>query len=76
MTYVHQQYSMRRRLPQQGRQKNFHEGSRTCYALHKIMGVPTFLLSVLKASADMMAPAFPDAAEIPWAVARKRVGNT
>ena len=46
------------------------------YALHKMIGVPTFLLRVLKASAEIMAPAFPAAAEIPWAVARKRVGNT
>jgi len=49
---------------------------RTGYAPHKTIGVPTFLLRVLKASAVMMAPALPDAAEIPWAVAQKRVGNT
>ena len=48
----------------------------TAYALHKTIGVPTFLLRVLKASAEMMAPTFPAAAEMPWAEARKRVGNT
>jgi hypothetical protein len=46
------------------------------YALHKMIGVSTFLLRVSKASAEMMAPAFPAAAEISWAVARKQVGNT
>ena len=46
------------------------------YALHKMIGVPTFLLRVLKASAEMMAPAFAAAVEVPWAVAQKRVGNT
>ena len=42
---------------------------------HKMIDVPT-LLRVLKASAEMMAPALPAAVEIPWAVAWKRVGNT
>ena len=34
------------------------------------------MLRVLKARAEIIAPAFPDAAEMPWAVARKRVGKT
>ena len=45
-------------------------------ALQRTMGVPTFLLRVLNANAEMMAPALPAAAEIPWANARKRVGKT
>ena len=48
----------------------------TGYALHKMISVLTFLLRVLKASVEMMAQAFPAAAEIPWAVAWKHVGNT
>ena len=48
----------------------------TGYALHKMIGVTNFLLRVLKASAEMMAPAFAAAVEVPWAVAQKRVGNT
>lgn len=35
------------------------------HLLHKTTGVPTFSESALKASAEIMAPAFPDAAEIP-----------
>ena len=35
-----------------------------------------FLLNVLNTSAEMMAPAFPEAAEIPCANARNLVGNT
>ena len=45
-------------------------------ALQRTTGVPTFLLNVLKARAETIAPAFPHAAEIPWANARNLVGNT
>ena len=41
-----------------------------------MIGVPTFLLRALKASVEMMVPAFPALAKMSWAVARKRVGNT
>jgi hypothetical protein len=34
-------------------------------SLQRTAGVPIFLLRVLKARAEMMAPTFPDAAEIP-----------
>ena len=34
------------------------------------------MLRVLNARAEMIAPTFPDAAEMPWAEARKRVGKT
>lgn len=44
--------------------------------LQRTAGVPIFFESVLKTSADIMAPALPDAADIPCAVARNRVGNT
>lgn len=46
------------------------------YLLQSTAGVPMCSLRVLNTSAEMIAPAFPDAAEIPWAVARNRVGNT
>jgi len=46
------------------------------YALYKMIGVPTFLLRALKASVEIMVPAFPALAKMSWAVARKRVGNT
>lgn len=35
------------------------------YSLHRTAGVPMRLLNVLNANADMIAPALPDAAEIP-----------
>jgi hypothetical protein len=38
--------------------------------------VPMRCESVLNASAEMIAPTLPIAAEIPCAKARKRVGNT
>ena len=44
--------------------------------LHKQAGVPIFLLSVLNANAEMIAPALPAAAEIPCANALNLVGNT
>lgn len=44
--------------------------------LHNTAGVPMSLLSLLNAKAEMMAPAFPAAAEIPCANARNRVGKT
>jgi hypothetical protein len=44
--------------------------------LQRTAGVPIFLLNVLKARAETMAPAFPHAAEIPWANPRNLVGNT
>lgn len=46
------------------------------HSLHKIAGVPIFSASVLKASAEMIAPALPQAADMPCAKARKRVGKT
>ena len=39
-------------------------------------GVPIFFDKELNAKAEIIAPAFPEAAEIPCAVARKRVGKT
>jgi hypothetical protein len=44
--------------------------------LHRTAGVPMSLLSVLKARAEIIAPAFPEAAEMPCANARNLVGNT
>ena len=35
------------------------------YLLHNIAGVPIFLLRLLKARAEIMAPALPEAAEMP-----------
>ena len=46
------------------------------YALHNTLEVPTLFDNVLKARAEMIAPAFPAAALNPWANALKRVGNT
>ena len=44
--------------------------------LHRTLGVPIFFERVLNTSAEMIAPAFPAAADMPWAEARKRVGKT
>jgi len=44
--------------------------------LHRTAGVPILSVSVLKARAEMIAPALPQAAEIPWAKALYRVGKT
>lgn len=46
------------------------------HALQSTAGVPIFFASALKARLEMMAPALPDAADIPCAVERNRVGNT
>ena len=45
-------------------------------ALQRTAGVPIFFESELNASAEMIAPALPHAADIPCAEARKRVGKT
>jgi len=45
-------------------------------SLQRMAGMPTLLDRVLKADADMIAPAFPDAAEMPCANARYRVGKS
>jgi hypothetical protein len=45
-------------------------------SLHRTLAVPSFWLRLLKARLEMIAPAFPDAAEIPCAVALNLVGNT
>ena len=44
--------------------------------LHRTAGIPILSVSVLKARAEMIAPALPQAAEIPWAKALYRVGKT
>lgn len=44
--------------------------------LQRTAGVPMSLVRLLKAKAEMIAPAFPLAAEIPCAVARNLVGKT
>ena len=44
--------------------------------LQRTAGVPILDVNVLNASAEIMAPAFPLAAEIPCAEARYFVGNT
>lgn len=45
-------------------------------SLQRIAGVPISLLRVLNAKAEMMAPHFPAAADMPCAKARKRVGKS
>ena len=45
-------------------------------ALQSTAGVPMSLESELNASAEMIAPALPHAADMPCAEARKRVGKT
>ena len=44
--------------------------------LQRTEGVPMDLESELNASAEMIAPALPHAADMPCAEARKRVGKT
>lgn len=44
--------------------------------LQRTAGVPIFFVRLLKASAEMIAPALPHAADMPCADARNRVGNT
>lgn len=44
--------------------------------LHSTAGVPMEAVSVLNTSAEMIAPAFPHAADIPCAKARYFVGKT
>ena len=46
------------------------------YALQSTAGVPMRLLKLLNARAEMIAPALPLAAEIPWAVALNLVGKS
>ena len=46
------------------------------YALQRTAGVPMSLDRLLKARAEMIAPALPAAADMPCAEARKRVGKT
>lgn len=46
------------------------------HILHSTFGVPIELVSALNPSEEMMAPALPDAADIPCADARNRVGKT
>ena len=46
------------------------------HLLHRTAGVPMDSLSWLKASAEMIAPALPAAADMPWAAALYFVGNT
>ena len=49
---------------------------RTWHALQSTAGVPMSWLSWLNASAEMIAPALPHAADMPCAVARNLVGKT
>ena len=44
--------------------------------LQRTAGVPIFFVRELNASAEMIAPALPHAADMPCADARKRVGKT
>lgn len=79
-TYKHQRCSIRRKLKCTERRRSvfflLKLWRKRGYALHRMAGVPISLLKVLKASAEIIAPALPAAAEIPWALARKRVGKT
>lgn len=51
-------------------------GKKMEYALQSTAGVPMRLLKLLNARAEMIAPALPLAAEIPWAVALNLVGKS
>lgn len=70
--YCRERRSRLTRQLQTGQEKVMRDG----YELHKTAGVPIFFVSSLNASAEMIAPAFPDAALRPCAEARKRVGKT
>lgn len=58
------------------REHLFDTGEREEDVLQRTAGVPMSLLSWLNASAEMIAPALPAAADMPCAAARNFVGKT
>ena len=74
-TYEPQRCNIQKRLLL--RDKLFIDQIKCCRdVLHRTLGVPIFFERVLNTSAEIIAPAFPAAADMPWAEARKRVGKT
>src|SRR5436853_343514 len=70
-TNQHQQCNIRRKLKDVHNQRKRMKISLISWkqlkrdVLHRTAGVPIFLLKELKASAEMMAPTFPEAADVP-----------
>lgn len=79
-TYQLQRYYIRKRLQRRNTKvisldTNMNIANKRSL-LQRTTGVPTFLLKVLNANEAIIAPDFPDAAEIPCAKALNRVGKT